>query len=469
MLPVAALFILAVEATLAPGIERHQLENGLTVLLHPIPDAGAVSVHTQYSAGCFDNPVGAAQATRVLATILAEIEPAEEGPRESWRGLLQEGRVSTGFDGQRARFECVIDASELETVLRVEGQRLSGAPVDPESCERLLAEQVQAFEGPGRQTSELDLALAALAQVWRFDQRELSWTQELRALTPATLDELSRRLYRPDQATLLIMGEFEPKRALMLVRRRIGATVPPGPGSSNTAGSGLMPLDWSAVPRQATMHWDAGFAAVCIASSLPQNPSDALLLSLYGKELERRLLADGELAGLARSLMADGLAAGIDVRPGLVIAIAAEGVTAAELEPHLLAALQAAIEELPSPDALLRLRGRAQRLARTSDLLTADSMAAERVRLEASGQTPEQALRNVMNANAREVARVERLLGRSTTHASDGASKPALRRLDEVTPQALHSLLRENFSERQRRRTLLERLVPVDPAADDGH
>jgi predicted Zn-dependent peptidase len=441
-------------------LERVVLENGLVVLSRPVRDAGALAVEMIYAAGLLDNPKGQVFGTDLLQALAAESLPSDSELSASWQAL-RDGRmtssVSTGLDTQ---FGCVVDDAQLETVLRIEARRLEGLSFTTEALQREVALQLATLEDPGlrRPGRDLRLALAALSQGWRHEQQEALLHEVARPPDTALFEELARRIYRPERATLVLVGSFDPSAALLLVREHLGVVKLPQPGpsvdpaadtaSGASSGTQADAVDWLAVPRRSTLRWDGPFDAVCIASPPPAGRTEKLMLSLWGTELLRRLRSNADLREKSAAIHCNGPAWSSDSFPPFVLAVAAEGVDVLELEQALTAALAAALVEPPTEVEMLQWKSRAARLARVSELLTPDALAADRLRQESLGHTTEQAMRVVLGRVASQLASTDRLLGVQP--------EETLRRLSEYSPAAFHGLVRDQFSERQRIVTLLE-------------
>jgi len=112
---------------LSVRLERHQLPNGLVVLLAPDPSASSAAVWMSFGAGALYAPPGLSGMPHLVEHLLA-VGPT---PETDYAGILERRRARyfnarTSFD--RMSFEVVVPAEELPAALWVTADRLTTLP-----------------------------------------------------------------------------------------------------------------------------------------------------------------------------------------------------------------------------------------------------------------------------------------------------------------------------------------------------
>ena len=309
---------------------RHVLENGATILIHPVPGVGQVAVEAFYNVGLVHEPAGMPQAAHLLEHLVCNAATAGYEPGESMAWLNQSGLSNAETMPDWTHYDYMLPADQLERILEIEAERLGSLKID---------EAIIRQEGP-RAAQEVDFvenrpaagmgkfAFCAIAQSWRHGRDVAHIRTGLDEFSPGAMAQFHRSTYRPQDLTLIIVGDFEPDRALALARKHIGglpkSDAPPTP-----------PIDWSKVPKHATVKWDSKVQAVCIAFPPPNDPLERAALSLWGMLLQQQLSADAEVAALADAVYTPNHMWPVGELPFFIYAAAKPGADLEKLEALL--------------------------------------------------------------------------------------------------------------------------------------
>ena len=150
-------------------------------------------------------------------------------------GVLEEGvkrhggmwNTFTSYD-YTAYYE-VLPAQHLEFSFEVEADRMAGMTFDPDLTVRergiIVSEREGSENHPSFWLSEAFMATAF--QVLPYRHAIIGSKADIRATTAEALAAHSRRYYRPDNASLVVVGDVETERVLRLAERHFGP-LPPG-------------------------------------------------------------------------------------------------------------------------------------------------------------------------------------------------------------------------------------------------
>jgi len=188
------------------------------------------------------------------------------------------------------------------------------------------------------------------------------------------LERFHSAYYRPENLTLILIGGFEREKTLDLVRKHLG-------GLKLPAAEKPTPIDWSKVPRAATVRWDSKVTAVCLAFPPPADRLDQIVLSLWGSVLAERLRTDAEILAAAEMVDCTNHLWAVGELPFYIYATVNGGSSPEAVEKILRNRAEALAGERPSETVLTQMRMRATQLSAPTQRLTTEQVLADAAKL----------------------------------------------------------------------------------------
>src|SRR3990172_4033384 len=187
------------------------LDNGLTVLLRPMPHAPAVSVWVGYKVGSRNERPGSTGATHWVEHMLFKGGGRlKKGDIDAIVGRL--GGKFNGFtDTDFTIYFETLAPDQLDTALMIEAERMRNAAFDPQETEAEGAEN-----SPKYSLSEELSALAFHAHPYHWPV--IGWKSDLQRIQRDELYEYYLQHYAPNNAVLALAGRFDPEDAMRRVR-----------------------------------------------------------------------------------------------------------------------------------------------------------------------------------------------------------------------------------------------------------
>jgi len=285
----------------AADVRLVTLRNGMRLLLAPDPTAAAVDVAVWYRAGTVHERAGLSGISQLFEHLMFA-GSGHYGPREHTRLVQDEGGSAGAYTTpDYACYYQTIPPGALELVLKLEADRIGSLKLTAAALEtekRVAREEKRrraeaspvgnAFEGLGR--------LAWPAHPYRWPV--LGLDQDLARISLADCQAYYLDHYAPNNATVTIVGRFDPDQALQaakrwlepLKRRRVAADVAPAVPAQK-------------VGRRAFERMDVPFGMVLAGWMAPGHADpDSPALGLLS-----RILTGGPSSRLRRVLAAESL------------------------------------------------------------------------------------------------------------------------------------------------------------------
>ena len=361
-----------------PALETFSLENGLRVVLAPIPASPTASVWVWYRVGSKNERPGITGASHWVEHMLFKGSP-RYAKGEIDRAIVGVGGELNAFtDTDFTAYFSTVPREHLGIPLDIESDRMTRASITDEEVERertvIHSEREGNENWPEFKVEEELFQLAFRLHPYRWDA--LGHREDIARMTPAQLREYYGRFYGPRNAVLVVAGGFDPSRIAPEIRSRFGdlpatgddvgvtEVEPPPHGERRTAltGPGTTPL--------LQIGWP------CPALFDPATPATMVLDTLLGGET--RLFSAGAgwwrtaehpSARLYRALVDRGLAvrATSEFRPKfypslfMVQALAADGVSLDRLEHEIDRTLERVARSGPTRTELDDIRTKVRR------------------------------------------------------------------------------------------------------------
>ena len=219
----------ASESLTSPRFVRWQLPNGLDVVL--VPDRSAPIVHTQvwYHVGSKDEVAGRTGFAHLFEHLM--FQGSKNAPGEYFTPIQEVGGDLNGTtNSERTNYYETVPAESLPLALFMESDRMA-ALLDvldetklANQREVVRNERRQRYENPPDGTAWADLYAALSPEGHPYHHPTIGSHADLQA---ATLDDVSaffRTWYVPNNATLVVAGDFDVRTARRLVIENLGGS-----------------------------------------------------------------------------------------------------------------------------------------------------------------------------------------------------------------------------------------------------
>ncbi|QDU38723.1 Protease 3 precursor [Maioricimonas rarisocia] len=212
-------FVTAVE-----GIAEFKLDNGLRVLLFPDPSKPKVTVNLTVFVGSRHEGYGEAGMAHLLEHMLFKGTPAHPDVPEALREHGAEYNGTTWLD--RTNYFETLPASEenLEFAIRLEADRMVNSYVRGEDLESEMTVVRNEFErGENSPSRILNQRMFSAAYEWHnYGKSTIGNRADIERVPVESLRRFYRKYYQPDNAMLIIAGQFDPEKALEFTQKYFG-------------------------------------------------------------------------------------------------------------------------------------------------------------------------------------------------------------------------------------------------------
>jgi zinc protease len=323
-------------------ISEYTLEsNGLTVLLMPEHSAPVVTFMVTYRVGSRNEVTGTTGATHLLEHLMFKGSPTYNDAKgnsvkqylETVGGLYN---ATTWLD--RTNYYAEVPKDALEGYVAIEADRMRNLWLHEADREREMTVVRNEFErGENDPQEALDKEIWATAiMAHPYHHSTIGWRSDIEHVPIEKLRAFYDTFYWPDNATVSIIGDFEPAPALELVRRYYGTfSRSPKP----------IPQVYTVEPeqtgpRRVTVRRAGEIGMVGIAYKTPSGrDADYAALDVLGT-----ILSSGKTSRFYRALTDRDLTLNVSAGPGFyhdpslfqIYAYVAPGVDQAEVERTLL-------------------------------------------------------------------------------------------------------------------------------------
>ncbi|PYV41373.1 MAG: hypothetical protein DMG06_17295 [Acidobacteria bacterium] len=203
------------------SVTEIRFDNGLKVLLQEVHTTPLVSVWCWYRVGSKDEQIGATGISHWVEHMnfkgtqnfsKARMKSAIEDTGGYWNGY-------TSLD-QTAYFETVA-AAALDEMLRLEAERMSLSLFDPQETNRertVVISELQGSENDSKNLLDIDVTAAAF-KVHPYRWPTIGWLKDIESLSRNQLYQFYHQYYIPNNAILVLVGDFQTSTALELVKK----------------------------------------------------------------------------------------------------------------------------------------------------------------------------------------------------------------------------------------------------------
>ncbi|AKS40910.1 M16 family metallopeptidase [Wenzhouxiangella marina] len=215
--------------TTVEGISEYELDNGLSVLLMPDSSRPTTTINVTYRVGSKHEGVGETGMAHLLEHLVFFGTPNHQDIKAeiSERGGIANG--TTWYD--RTNYFQTLPAGEenLEWAIRMEADRMVNSLIREEDLESEMTVVRNEFEiGENSPFRVLMQRLMSTAYLWHgYGRSTIGARADIENVPIERLQAFYRKYYQPDNAIVILSGNFEPERALALIETHFGAIPAP--------------------------------------------------------------------------------------------------------------------------------------------------------------------------------------------------------------------------------------------------
>jgi zinc protease len=217
----------------AHGIAEYRLSNGLKVLLKENHSAPVVSFMVVYRVGSRNEANGFTGSTHFLEHMM--FKGTRRFSPEKGNGVMETfGRIgallnATTWLDRTNYFECV-SSEYLELCIEVEADRMRNLKLKQDDRDSEMTVVRNEFErGENDPSSALDKELNAIAfREHPYHWPTIGWRADVEGVPMERMKEFYDTYYWPNNATVIIVGDFQPVPTLKMISKHFGK-VPPSP------------------------------------------------------------------------------------------------------------------------------------------------------------------------------------------------------------------------------------------------
>jgi len=346
----------------APVVYRERrLANGLQVITVENHSSPTVSVHVAYHVGSRDDPPGRSGFAHLFEHMM--FKSTANLRAEQFDRLTEDvggaNNASTGDDA--TEYHEVVPSNHLETLLWAEAERMMNLKVDEANfkSERAVVEEEYRQRVLASPYGRLFNAFSSASYLEHpYKRPGIGSIEDLEAATLSDVVSFHTRHYRPDNATLVVVGDFEEKQVDAWIDKYFGAV--PKPAAPLPSFEAREPA-WQSYRVAKVTGPQVPLPAVALTWLAPPvtSPDSPAL------QIAAAVLASGESSRLNQSLVyrqriatQAGFSADLRVGPGLLVAyaIAAGGKSPADVSAALLAEVTRLASAPPTAAELAKVK-----------------------------------------------------------------------------------------------------------------
>jgi len=201
------------------------LDNGLKVLVLPDDRAPVVTHQIWYKVGAADEPGGITGIAHMFEHMMFK-GTDKLGPGEFSEIVARLGGEENAFTGRdfTAYFQ-TLSADKLDTVMHWEADRMANLALDPDEFakEKQVVKEEWRTRVRDNPTARLDQLLYATAFTSSgYHHPVIGWKTDLDAYTVDDLRAWYQAHYAPNNATLIVVGDVDPKHVVKLAEKYYG-------------------------------------------------------------------------------------------------------------------------------------------------------------------------------------------------------------------------------------------------------
>lgn len=211
----------------ASGIREYRMANGMKILLCQQTAAPVVAFMVLYYVGSRNEAVGYTGATHLLEHMLFKGTPTFNARRGTQIAAMLH-RIGAAFNAttwfDRTNYFEAVPRQHLEFVIHLEADRMRNSLIRDEDreAERIVVRN-ELERGENDPLSVLEIQTWATAfREHPYHHPTIGWRSDVENVPTERLREFYHTFYWPDNATAIVVGDFDPQQTLRLLNKYFG-------------------------------------------------------------------------------------------------------------------------------------------------------------------------------------------------------------------------------------------------------
>ena len=210
----------------SPDTHEYQLSNGLKLIVREDHRAPTVAHMVWYRAGSMDEVNGRTGVAHVLEHMMFKGTHKVKAGEFSRLVAAVGGRENAFTSRDYTAYFQQVEKSKLEEVIKLEADRMSNLNFDDaeflKEIQVVMEERrLRTEDNPSSLLNESLMATAFMSSPYRHPV--VGWMNDLQNMTASDARDWYRSWYKPNNATVVISGDVDPKQILNTVQKYYGA------------------------------------------------------------------------------------------------------------------------------------------------------------------------------------------------------------------------------------------------------
>jgi len=205
--------------------QRHKFPNGLTLITKEARSAPVVSFWVWYNVGARNEHIGITGISHWVEHMMFK-GTQKIGKGQIMQMVAENGGTLNAFtsDDWTAYFE-TLPSDRLDLALQIEADRMSNSLFDPEEVSSERTVIISEREGSENEPDHLlnEEVSAAAFKVHPYGNGVIGWKSDLRTMTREDLYGHYKTYYAPNNATVVVVGDFDTSEIVTKVGDAFGA------------------------------------------------------------------------------------------------------------------------------------------------------------------------------------------------------------------------------------------------------
>src|SRR5688500_161951 len=218
----------AAQVARPPSFQRHTLPNGIVILTKEMHSAPVVSFWVWYRVGGRNEHVGITGVSHWVEHMMFKGTPTM-GKGQMDRMVAENGGTFNAFTSYdwTAYFE-TLPADRLDLAIRIESDRMVNSLFDPDEVASERTVIISEREGSENEPDRLlgEEVLASAFKVHPYGNGIIGWKSDLRTMTREDLYGHYKTYYAPNNATIVVVGDFDTAEVLKKLEHAFGQYQP---------------------------------------------------------------------------------------------------------------------------------------------------------------------------------------------------------------------------------------------------